>query len=88
MHITHRLGHRAYQRMRVEHLAAETLKAAPPSDDPTPPPKPTKESRERERAARLRDRYDCLFELDHADKVVPWLNTWAHLERTVGPRAP
>ena len=54
------------------------------ADDDTPPPKPTKQSRERERAKKLRDRYDCLFELDYSDKVVPWLDTWLHLERTVG----
>jgi hypothetical protein len=38
MHITCRLGHGAYQRMRAEHLAAEALRASPPEDDPTPPP--------------------------------------------------
>lgn len=84
MHITRRLGHRAYQRMRVEHLAREARMAAPPEDDPTPPPKPTKASRERERAERLRDRYDALFSLGHSEKVVPWLDIWGHLERTVG----
>jgi DNA-directed RNA polymerase specialized sigma24 family protein len=70
--------------MRVEHLAREALAAPPPLDDVAPPPKPTKASRERERAERLRDRYEALFELGHAEKVVPWLDTWAHLERTVG----
>lgn len=84
MHITRRLGHGAYQRMRAEHLAQEGLRASPPEDDPTPPPKPTKASRERERAEKLRDRYDCLFELGHSKKVVPWLDTWLQLERTVG----
>lgn len=84
MHITRRLGHRAYQRIRAEHLAEEARRASTTADDETPPPKPTKQSRERERAEKLRDRYDSLFTLEHSAKVVPWLDTWMHLERTVG----
>ena len=84
MHITRRLGHRAYQRIRAEHLAEEVRRASASADDDMPPPKPTKQSRERERAEKLRDRYDCLFELEHSEKVVPWLDTWLHVERTVG----
>jgi DNA-directed RNA polymerase specialized sigma24 family protein len=84
MHITRRLGHRAYQRIRAEHLAEEARRASASADDDAPPPKPTKQSRERERAEKLRDRYDCLFLLEHFEKVVPWLDTWLHLERTVG----
>jgi hypothetical protein len=64
MHITRRLGHRAYQRIRAEHLAEEARRASASADDDTPPPKPTKESRERERAEEFRDRYGCPFLLD------------------------
>ena len=85
MYIARRLGYRHYQRLRAEHLAREAQLAPPPPDDPTPPPKPTKASRERERAARLRERYDALFRLEHSAKLVPWLDTWAQLQRTVGP---
>lgn len=84
MHITRRLGHRAYQRIRAEHLAEEARRASATADDDTPPPKPTKQSRKREGAERLRDRYDRLFTLEHSAKVVPWLDAWLHLERTVG----
>ena len=85
MHITRRLGHRAYQRIRAEHLAEEARRASwDGAGDDAAPPKPTKRSRERERAEKLRDRYDCLFRLEHSEKVVPWLDTWMHLECTVG----
>jgi len=60
--------------MRVEHLVAEAHRTSPLEEDPVSPPKPTKESRECERGEKLRDRYDCLFELDHSEKVVPWLD--------------
>jgi hypothetical protein len=85
VYIAHRPGYRHYQRLRAEHVAREAQLAPPPPDDPTPPPKPTKASRERERAARLRERYDALFRLGHSAKLVPWLDTWAQLQRTVGP---
>ena len=85
MRIVHRFNHRHYQRLRAEHVARELQLASPAPDDSAPPPKKTELSHQRERSDRLQERYDELFSLEHSEKVVPWLDDWAVLERTSGP---
>lgn len=85
MYICHRYNNRHYQRLRAEHIAAE-LRALPAGlDDETPPPKETELTRQREASGKLHERYGQLFGLSHSQKVVPWLDDWAVLERTAGP---
>jgi DNA-directed RNA polymerase specialized sigma24 family protein len=84
MYICHRHNNRYYQRLRAEHIAEELRSAPAGLDEETPPPKETELTRQREASEQLRERYGQLFGLRHSQKVVPWLDDWAVLERTAG----
>lgn len=77
---TFRPGHRYYQRLRAEHLAEEQLRARPAEPDDPPKREPTRAELDREASERLIERYGSLGRLEHATKVIPWLDDWRVLD--------
>jgi DNA-directed RNA polymerase specialized sigma24 family protein len=90
------MGHRAYQGTKGEHLK-RPAGVAPTArwdvdidsrlaygDERKASRKATKEERERERSAELRERYDALYELGHAAQVVPLLDQWRQMDSSTG----